>query len=219
MAAIGELSSNIAHEIRNPLAALKGSIEILKEDSVPRNYKERLMEIALNEMDRLDRIITDFLTYSRPAPPEFKRFDLHELLDDTIELIKNIEHKDNVSIEKNYAGIVEVNADPQKIRQVFWNLGLNAVEAMPEGGELIVSTKNMGSVVGITFKDFGFGIKEKDIEKIFYPFFTTKEHGTGLGLAIAYRIIEEHQGRISVNSSPGVGTTFEVILPKTNGKV
>lgn len=219
MAAIGELSSNIAHEIKNPLASLKGSIEILKEDSVPRNYKERLMEIALNEMDRLDRIITDFLTYSRPALPEFKRFDLHELLDETIELIKNIEQKGYVSIEKNYSGIVEVNADPQKIRQVFWNLGLNALEAMPEGGELIVSTRNMGGVVGITFKDFGGGIKEKDIERIFYPFFTTKERGTGLGLAIAYRIIEEHKGRISVNSSPGAGTTFEVILPKTNGKI
>src|SRR4030042_5173136 len=90
-AALGELSSNIAHEIRNPLASLKGSIEMLKEDAIPRNQKQRLMEIALKEMERLNRIITDFLTYSRPMPPEFKRFDLHGMLDETIELIKNVE--------------------------------------------------------------------------------------------------------------------------------
>ncbi len=218
-AAIGELSSNIAHEIRNPLASLKGSIEMLKEDSVPKNYKERLMEIALNEMERLDRIITDFLTYSRPTPPDFKRFDIHSLLDETIDLLKNVEqNKSGIFIKKNYSGTVEVNADPQKIRQVFWNLGINAVEAMPEGGELIVSTRDMDSVVEITFKDFGAGIDEKNIEKIFYPFFTTKEHGTGLGLAIAYRIIEEHKGRIDIDSSPGAGAAFEVMLPKTDGK-
>jgi two-component system sensor histidine kinase PilS (NtrC family) len=219
-ATIGELSSNMAHEIRNPLASLRGSIEILKEDSAPKNYKKRLMEIALNEMDRLNRIISDFLTYSRPAALEFKRFELHSMLDETIDLLKNVEKsKGAVSIHKKYSGRLELNADPEKIRQVFWNLGINAVEAMHEGGELFVSTKDSEKAVGITFKDFGDGIDEKDIEKIFYPFFTTKKDGTGLGLAIAYRIIEEHKGKITVDSSPGIGTTFEVILPKTNGNV
>jgi two-component system sensor histidine kinase PilS (NtrC family) len=219
MAAIGELSSNIAHEIRNPLASLKSSIEMLKEDSVPKNYKDRLMEIAINEMERLDRIVSDFLMYSRPTNPEFKVFDLHGLLDETLELLKNVEqNKGHISIKKNYSGKVEIKADPQKMRQVFWNLGLNAVEAMPGGGELIVTTRNTERVVEISFKDFGNGIDKKDIEKIFYPFFTTKEHGTGLGLAIAYRIIEEHKGIINVSSSSGMGTVFEIILPKTNGK-
>jgi signal transduction histidine kinase len=170
-------------------------------------------------MERLDRIITDFLTYSRPTQPEFKMFDLHELLDDTIELLKNIEHnKEFISIKKNYNGKVEVNVDPQKMRQVFWNLGVNAIEAMSEGGELVISTRNMDEYVEITFADSGEGIRREDFEKIFYPFFTTKEHGTGLGLAIAYRIIEEHKGKINVNTEPGIGTTFEIILPKTNGK-
>jgi two-component system sensor histidine kinase PilS (NtrC family) len=219
MAAIGELSSNIAHEIKNPLASLKGSIEMIKEDTVSPNYKEKLMEIALSEMERLDRIITDFLTYSRPTQPEFKMFDLHELLDDTVELLKNIErNKGFISIKKDYYGKVEVNADPQKMRQVFWNLGVNAIEAMPEGGELVISTLNMDGDVEITFADSGEGIRREDVEKIFYPFFTTKEHGTGLGLAIAYRIIEEHKGKINVNTRSGIGTTFEIILPKANGK-
>jgi two-component system sensor histidine kinase PilS (NtrC family) len=218
-AAIGELSANISHEIRNPLASLKGSIEILKEDTIPHSKRRKLMDIALKEMERLNGIITDFLTYSRPTAPEFKRVELHGILDETLEILRNIEqNKGNISIKKDYSGNLEVNVDPLKMRQVFWNLGLNAVEAMPEGGELIVSTISSDSAVEITFKDSGTGIKEKDIEKIFYPFFTTKEHGTGLGLAIAYRIIEEHEGMLHVNSSPGVGTIFKVILLKTDGK-
>jgi len=219
-AALGELSSNIAHEIRNPLASLKGSIEMLREDTMPQNQKMRLMEIALKEMERLNSIITDFLTYSRPTPPEFKRCELHGILDETIELLKHADHnKNNISINKKYLGRLEVDADPQKMRQVFWNLGLNAIEAMPEGGELIVSTRNTSTAVEVMFKDSGIGIDDHDMERIFYPFFTTKENGTGLGLSIAYRIIEEHAGSINVKSSPGFGTTFEVILPKTNGKV
>jgi signal transduction histidine kinase len=116
------------------------------------------------------------------------------------------------------AGAAEVDADPQKMRQVFWNLGINAIEAMPDGGEIIISTKHGEGFVEIAFQDFGTGIAEKDIDKIFYPFFTTKEQGTGLGLAIAYRIMEEHNGTINVKSISGIGTTFEIILPKTNEK-
>ncbi|MEW6054515.1 MAG: ATP-binding protein [Nitrospirota bacterium] len=216
-AAIGELSSSIAHEIRNPLASLKGSIEMLKEDSVPRNYKERLMEIALSEMDRLNRIITDFLTYSRPSPPELEKVELPGLLDETIELLKNVDqNRGSVFIRKLYRGSFRVNADPKKLRQVFWNLGINAMEAMQEGGELEVSTRDTDGFVEIVFRDSGPGIEKGIVEKIFYPFFTTKEQGTGLGLAIAYRIIEEHRGRIYVQSSSGNGTSFVIILPKAD---
>jgi two-component system sensor histidine kinase PilS (NtrC family) len=216
-AAIGELSSNIAHEIRNPLASLKSSIEILKEDTVPANYKNRLMDIALKEMDRLDRIIKDFLTYSRPLPPSYMRFNLHELLDETVDLLRNVDqHRDTIVIQKQYNGEVEVNADPQKMRQVFWNLGLNALDAMPEGGELTIATKYEDKNMVITFEDTGTGIEKQQIEKIFYPFFTTKDQGTGLGLAIAYRIMEEHGGAITVDSTPGTGTTFKVILRGMN---
>jgi two-component system sensor histidine kinase PilS (NtrC family) len=192
---------------------------MLKEDSMQKDYKMKLMDIALIEMERLDRIIKDFLTYSRPTQPEFKKFDIHGLLDDIIELLTNIEqNKGRVHIEKHYNGIIEVSADPQKMRQVFWNLGLNAVEAMPEGGDLIISTTNMDKYMGITFRDSGSGIHDDDIEKIFFPFFTTKEHGTGLGLAIAYRIIEEHNGKIQVENNPDGGTTINILLPKSDGR-
>ncbi|MEK7712620.1 MAG: ATP-binding protein [Nitrospirota bacterium] len=218
-AAIGELSANIAHEIRNPLASLKGSIEMLREDRVTKGQKERLTEIALKEMERLNGIITDFLMYSTPRAAEFSAFDLNLVLDDTLELLKNTASaRNDISITKNFDGPLFVNADRQKMHQVFLNLGMNALEAMPDGGELSVSTMRTGSSFEVVFKDTGVGIRQKNIEKIFYPFFTTKDEGTGLGLAIAYRIIEEHKGKINVISNPGEGTVFKVIIPDSNGK-
>ncbi len=219
MAAIGELSSNIAHEIRNPLASLKGSIEMLKENSVNQNYKERLMEIALKEMERLNYIITDFLTYSRPTLPVFQTFDMRELLDETVELLRNSDQgRGLITVRTQYANPLLVDADPQKMQQVFWNLGVNAIEAMPDGGELFISAASTNGDIAITFQDSGQGIEGKDIGKVFYPFFTTKENGTGLGLAIVYRIIDEHRGKISVRSTSGVGTAFEIILPARHEK-
>jgi len=211
-AAVGELSANIAHEIRNPLASLRGSIEMLREGKLPERHKEKLMDIALSEMERLNNIISDFLTYSRPKPLEIKPIDIHSILDSTLELLKNSEHKSGISIKKDFEGEFFINADPEKMRQVFWNLGTNAFEAMENKGELTVSTKNSPANVSISFSDTGSGISQSNIDKIFYPFFTTKESGTGLGLSIAYRIIEEHKGRLIVASRPGIKTTFEIIL-------
>ncbi|MDP2278755.1 MAG: ATP-binding protein, partial [Nitrospirota bacterium] len=218
-AAIGELSANIAHEIRNPLASLKGAIEMLREDRVAKEQKERLTEIALKEMERLNEVITDFLMYSTPRAAEFSAFDLNFMLDDTLELLKNTASARNgISITKNFDGPLFVNADRQKMHQVFLNLGMNALEAMPDGGELSVSAMHTGSSFEVVFKDTGIGIRHKNLEKIFYPFFTTKDEGTGLGLAIAYRIIEEHKGKIDVISNPGEGAVFKVIIPDSNGK-
>jgi len=217
-ATIGELSASIAHEIRNPLASMKSSIEMLKEDNVPVKHKGKLMDIALKEMERLNDVITDFLTYSSPRPLGLKRVDLHLLLDETLSLLKNIEqNRGNIEIKKDFKGKLFIDADPQKIRQVFWNLGVNALEAMKGGGELRVSTSTGPDTVKIIFSDTGIGISAANLEKIFYPFFTTKDEGTGLGLAIAYRIIEEHGGRLSVQSIPGIKTVFEIILGTNHG--
>jgi two-component system, NtrC family, sensor histidine kinase PilS len=218
-AAIGELSMNIAHEIRNPLASMRGSIEMLREDKIPSRHKDQLMSIALNEMERLNGIISDFLTYSSSRSPDLKEIDLHLLLGETLSLLENIEqNKGNISIKREFEGSLFVVADPQKIRQVFWNLGVNAIEAMKDGGELEVSTSSDPSSVRIIFSDTGVGIDPSNAERIFYPFFTTKDRGTGLGLSIAYRIIEEHNGRLSVKSIPGIKTVFEIILHRENGK-
>jgi two-component system sensor histidine kinase PilS (NtrC family) len=212
-AAIGELSANIAHEIRNPIASMKSAIEMLREDTIPAKHRGKLMEIALNEMERLDSTITDFLTYSSPKPLNMQRVDLHLLLDESLSLIDTTEHtKGDVLIKRDFEGELFIYADPQKMRQVFWNLEVNAVEAMERGGVLTVSTKVEPHIVRIFFTDTGPGIDPAKSEKIFYPFFTTKDKGTGLGLSIAYRIIEEHKGRLSVRSNPGTETTFEIIL-------
>lgn len=214
LAAIGELSANMAHEIRNPLASLKGSIEMLKERTLTKDHGEKLMNIALSEMDRLNKIITDFLTYSRPRDPEFFRFDLNAMLDETVELIRNATtNTDMISIRKRFQGRREIVADPQKLRQVFLNLGMNAIESMHNGGELIISTRDLNNMVVVSVSDSGVGIPQESLKDIFYPFFTTKDKGTGLGLSIAYRIVEEHNGRITVKSTPGHGTTFEVAIP------
>jgi len=218
-AAIGELSANIAHEIRNPLASLRGSIEMLREGKIPEKHRDKLMGIAIDETERLNTIVTDFLTYSRPKPLDIQNVDLNALLGDTLELLRNrAKSMGDIIVRQECDGKLLVLLDPLKIRQVFWNLGINALEAMEKGGELTVSTKETQDKVSVIFSDTGPGMSKDDIEKIFYPFHTTKERGTGLGLSIAHRIIEEHQGRIMVRSYPGSGTTFEIILPMNHEK-
>ncbi len=214
LAVIGELSANMAHEIRNPLASLKGSIEILKEGALTKDHGDKLMNIAISEMDRLNKIITDFLTYSRPRQPEFFKFDLHTVLEETIDLLKNaLVDRDGIIISKTFEGRNEITADPQKLRQVFLNLGMNAIESLHQQGQLAIGTRRLNDHVIISFQDSGVGIPRENLNEIFYPFYTTKDKGTGLGLSIAYRIVEEHGGRIRVNSRPGKGTTFDVIIP------
>ena len=219
MAAIGELSANIAHEIRNPLASLRGSIEMLREGKIPEKHRDRLMEVAVSETERLNAIVTDFLAYSRPRPLDIQNVDLNLLLGDTLELLRNrTQQTEDIIVRLQCEGVLLVSLDPLKIRQVFWNLGVNAIEALEKGGELTVSTKATQDKVAIIFSDTGPGMSRDNLEKIFYPFHTTKEKGTGLGLSIAHRIVEEHRGRIMVRSNPGLGTTFEIILPRNHEK-
>ncbi len=212
LAAIGELSRNIAHEIRNPLASLKGSIEMLFENKISEGQKRKLMEIAIKEMDRLNKIITDFLLYTRPAPINLKNFDLIKLLDEVVLMLKSSSKAEGIDITRKGPDSLIIKADENQLKQVFLNLGTNALEAMPEGGKLSISILKERESVKINFSDTGQGIKEEDIDKIFYPFYSTKEEGTGLGLSIAYKVIEEHRGKISVRSN-NTGTTFEVMLP------
>jgi two-component system sensor histidine kinase PilS (NtrC family) len=214
-AAIGELSANIAHEIRNPLASLRGSIEMLKEGKIPERHRDKLMEIAISEMQRLNNIVTDFLTYSRPRQLEIQETNLHGLLRDTLSILENTGQ--NMTVRQAFNGAMIVPVDPESIRQVFWNLGTNAVDAMEQGGTLTVFTQEFPDRVSVVFSDTGPGISQEDLAKIFYPFYTTKEGGTGLGLSIAYRIVEEHKGRLTAQSTPGIGTRFEIILPKPYG--
>ncbi|MBF0518961.1 MAG: PAS domain-containing protein [Nitrospirae bacterium] len=223
LAAIGELSANIAHEIRNPLAALRTSIEMLREDSLSGTLKPerttRIMDIAIKEMDRLNKIITDFLIYSSPKPPNLTSVYLNRVLRESVDMLRTsvityAEGGRHISI--NYdepESSLMIHCDEDKIKQVFLNLGINALQSLTEGGGLSISVKRLGDFVKITFSDTGTGIDSDVLKKIFYPFYTTKRGGSGLGLAIVYRIIEEHSGKIKVVSFPQKGTTFDIFLP------
>lgn len=225
LATIGELAAGMAHEIRNPLASLSGSMQVLRRDLDLRGEDRRLMEIALKETERLDSIISSFLLYARPAPLNPKRWNVNDLLQEALHLLRNApEYRAGVTLEARLTRQrLWASVDADKLRQVFWNLAINAIQAMPRGGRLIVSsrrtsrplaTKARGSAwIEVVFSDEGEGISPAMIEKIFYPFFTTKDRGSGLGLSIVHRIIENHHGHIHVRSQPGKGSVFTVYLP------
>ncbi len=217
-ALIGELSASIAHELRNPLASLKGSVEMLREKKVPEEHADQLMDIALSEMDRLNSIITDFLLYAKPRQLSKEQFDLNQSLKDVVTLLQSSDSNGkDVKISASLDGNLFITGDAGQIQQVFWNLSLNAVDAVSDNGSIDIYTKKNSSNVAIVIKDNGKGIDKEDIDKVFYPFFTTKEKGTGLGLSIAHKIIEEHKGKLEVKSSGrGKGSTFKITLPINN---
>jgi two-component system sensor histidine kinase PilS (NtrC family) len=232
LAAIGRIAAGMAHEIRNPLASISGSIQLLREELPLDASYQKLMNIVLTETDRLNRIITDFLTYARPAPPQLQACDINNLLKETIALIKNSPYySSQIAIELSFAQKeAEIMIDSNQMKQVFWNLSINALQAMPSGGILRLSTrwlenpwkdpdkkiyKNLHSpLTEIIISDTGIGLPDQDKFRIFDPFFTTKDNGSGLGLAIVYRIIEEHKGYIEVDSKEGEGTSFHIWLPQ-----
>src|SRR5262245_845903 len=215
MAALGEMAAGVAHELRNPLASISGSVQVLKRDLKPQGEAADLMDIVIKESKRLDQIIRDFLQFAKPGRFHVEAADLVGVLRETLSLLENSE-------ERRPHHRVEARARPESIRfrfdvnrmkQVFWNLSKNALKAMPEGGTLTVSAIDAGDrQVTVTFADTGFGMSEDDIATNFQPFHGTCESGTGLGLAIVYRIIEEHGGRIRVRSRRGSGTEVTVQL-------
>jgi len=226
-AKIGEMSAGMAHEIRNPLGGMAGALQMLRKEPTLDAENARLMDIATREATRLNAIVTEFLRYSRPPDLNLKECDLRELVNDTAALIRHdgrLQASQEVTVRHD-GTLPTVQADPDKMKQVFWNLASNALQAMPSGGILSISTgcrrvtsgKRSGDVVEVVMQDTGTGIKKTDLNKIFFPFFTTKEHGSGLGLATAQRIVDQHGGWIRVESEEGKGSQFAVYLPVEPG--
>jgi len=219
LATVGSLAAGIAHEIRNPLASLSGSIQMLREDLQLNEDNRRLMDIVLRETDRLNTIITEFLDYARPKPLSRMSMPLAMVLQETVDLLRNSrDFREGLTVSCKVDPGLRVLGDPQRLRQVFWNLLINAAQAMRHGGTLTITASPAGSgavhdEVVMSVADTGDGIAAGDVAKVFDPFFTTKADGTGLGLAIAYRIISDHEGRIDVRSEQGRGTTFTIWLP------
>lgn len=216
MAAVGELSAGIAHEIRNPLAAIAGSVQVLKNSASLRPQEQRLMSIILKESDRLNKSISDFLRFVRPQERQPSPFDISQSLRETLELLVNspevTERHTIESVISPESWILEGDAD--QIRQVFWNIARNAIQAMPQGGVLTVTAQPGDEEYAIHFTDSGRGMTDEDLRRLFQPFRTGFPSGTGLGMAISYRIIQEHGGHIDVQSAPGAGTTISVTVPR-----
>ena len=220
LAIIGEMAASLAHEIRNPLASLGGSIQILKKDLNLNPVDERLMQIILRGKEQLDNIIKDFLLLARPAPGKKERIIVKEVIEDVLESIKLVpDWNDNIEIMLSLTDNIGILANRTELREVFWNLILNSIQAMNDGGVLSIETKNISSgdtraeYLEITIRDTGSGIDEKNLEMVFEPFFTTKETGTGLGLAIVNRIVEGYGGTIRIENNGGAGTTCVVSFP------
>ncbi|HEX7128042.1 MAG TPA: ATP-binding protein [Thermodesulfobacteriota bacterium] len=214
LAAVGKLAAGMAHEIRNPLASMSGSVQLLREELVTASREHRrLMDIILRETDRLNELITDFLLFARPGTPRREPVDLAAVIEETAALVGTGRER-AVELDVRLERPLPMVGDPRELRQVFWNLVVNAEQAMPRGGRIEVAGRLVaGGSIEVTVKDGGSGIAARDLERIFDPFFTTKPNGTGLGLAIVHRIVQSHGGTIAVASRPDAGTTFTLRLP------
>ncbi|MFQ6041682.1 MAG: ATP-binding protein, partial [Candidatus Poribacteria bacterium] len=219
LAMLGRLSAGIAHEVRNPLLAIKGAAQFLQGKFKEYGEESEFASIIVEESDRINQVITNFLDYARPAKPKLQQMDIRGCLDRTLTLINVELHHTKVELVRDYApDLPNVLGDEKQLGQVFLNLILNAIEAMPDGGTLRIQTlKRMegdeSAFCEIRIKDTGIGMSTEEQTRIFEPFYTGKEHGLGLGLAIVKEIVSEHGGTISVESEKGKGTTFTVILP------
>ncbi len=210
MAAIGTMSAGIAHEIRNPLASITGSFKLLQSELQLSPDQGRLMEIITRETDRLNRTISEFLSYARTPAPKATRMDLSNLISETVSLMRNSpELKPSHSIETRLQPVSRP-VDESMMRQVFFNLATNAFKAMPDGGRLTIRLESRGDNARIQFEDTGRGMDEEELKKLFVPFHSSFANGTGLGLPIVYQIVNAHNGTISVKSRRGVGSVFAI---------
>ncbi len=232
MAAVGLLAAGMAHEIRNPLASLSGSIQLLKSELTLDDNQQHLMEITLRESERLNALINDFLLFAQPPQTHKTSWEIGKIIDETVELFTHSpSFHDGIRIERtNCYDNIHALIDPDQMKQVFWNLLINSAQALAEGGEISIHLEKGNASFWETFppwptpmkakewvkimvSDSGNGIPPEEKEKIFEPFFTTKEDGTGLGLSIVHKIIENHNGVIKVESEVGKGATFILLLP------
>jgi two-component system sensor histidine kinase PilS (NtrC family) len=217
LAAVGQLAAGLAHEVRNPLGSLSGAIELLAAElPAPDPASRRLLRIVQRETTRLDGLVSDFLAYARPGELRHERCALDELLRDLAALFTEGEHR-HVALDLDLEDRLVTLGDPDALRQVLWNLLLNAAQAEPADGRVRVTARRAsdakGSWIRVEVRDTGKGIEPAILERIFEPFFTTRAKGTGLGLATVHRLVEAHGGSVQIASEVGTGTTVAVVVP------
>jgi signal transduction histidine kinase len=212
---VGRMAAGVAHEIKNPLASIKGAVEIMTDPSVSATDKKEFTEIASKEIKRVDGTIKEFLDFARPKELNFEKVDMHDLVNAGVRQMESQLAKSAIIIESDIQEDVFAYGDREKIHQVFLNLVLNAAEASGSGKSIHLTLKRtVEHRVQVTVRDNGPGMDKVHSERMFEPFYTTKSSGTGLGMAIVKAIVEKHNGRIHVNSEPGHGTEVVVELPE-----
>lgn len=216
MAAMDEVISGIAHEIKNPLASLSGSIQLLREDTRSGSYEDKLMQIILRETDRLKNIVNDIRLFSKPHAGDLVEIKMADMIEETVRLFLNDpEWKQSINLELNLDKNITIFFNPTHFTQILWNLLKNAVQSIQDKGKIIISLESSRTdKVYLTVEDTGMGIHPKDSNHIFDPFFTTKPEGTGLGLSILHRLIDANNGMIDFESTPGKGTIFTVVFSR-----
>lgn len=217
LAALGQLSAGMAHEIRNPLGSIKGAVEILCSCGPTAEEKEEFAEIVRQEVARINNLIVEFLRFARPPEPRIETRDIHELVAATVRLVDGLASSHKVKIVRRCSCATgRVSADEDQIRQVLLNVMLNAVEAMDGGGVLTLTCSEdpASNAVIVEVSDTGPGVDEDNLERIFDPFFTTKAQGTGLGLSVADQLVRNHGGEIAAKRSEAGGLTVSVCLPQ-----
>jgi signal transduction histidine kinase len=227
LATLGELAASLAHEVKNPLAGIAGAVQVMADELPETDPRKEIMHEILDQVHRLDKTVRDLLAFARPGKPDIGPCDIHQVLDRVLILLAEDPAAKTVRVVRAYQpGIPCLEADAKQLAQVFLNLILNAIQAMPTGGQMTLSTTLRGrdgvggdrrgaggQTVEVVIADTGPGISPNLLPDIFKPFFTTKHRGTGLGLSISRRIVEDHGGWIEVESSQGQGATFRVCLP------
>ena len=226
LATLGELAAGAAHEIRNPLTAIRSTIQYLSKDFSADPVKSEMVTELISEVERINKIVQGLLSFARPSDLNTSDINIEQLINQTLLLVTNTLRKQNVEVEFEYfTDNTTIQGDAEQLKQVFLNIILNAVEAMgknpPERSRTLIISIEKGTPINthsryliISFEDSGKGIEQKNIENVFNPFFTTKEEGTGLGLAICYSIINRHEGEIEVKSVPDKGTCINIKLPQ-----
>lgn len=214
LSSLGEMVAGVSHEVRNPLGIISSSAELLKKKMTREDTTSRIPDIIIEESNRLNNIITDFLNYARPREPNLFPCRIEDVINKNIEYLSWQLQEENVTIQTHYnPNIPTIRADADMLYQAFLNVLINAMQAMPDGGDIDITVKAGDKSVWIAFEDQGTGIKTEAMEKMWDPFFTTKDKGTGLGLGIVKNIIEAHNGKIRINNRPEGGTRVSVKLP------
>jgi len=215
LAALGHLAAGIAHEIRNPLTSINILIHSLMETLPSGDSHKEDLKVIKEEIHRINEIVDQFLRFAKPAPPLLERGDVVSIFEETLQLLKRQIEKQLITVQEEFHALPIILMDREQMKQAILNLLLNAIQAMPGGGYLTLKGQNSedGQWIHISIQDSGVGIPGEDMDQLFNPFFSTKEGGIGLGLSIAHRIIDQHHGKIEVESTPGEGTLFRIWLP------